>query len=113
MAADAGDKLHTLAPHRVIALASQPPEISHSLPPHPYASPARLSQARFGIARRLYAAAVSAASGWLLAGLPWQTAAAGLLELALLDVALVTTTVWVGRGCGLGRWSVGFDCVSH
>ena len=47
------------------------------------------TERQFRTLRRLYAAAISALASWLLVSLPWQTALAALVELALLDVVLV------------------------
>lgn len=46
--------------------------------------------ARFEAGRRLYAAALAILCAWLLAYVPYQTAVAALLLLALLDVLLVS-----------------------
>lgn len=45
---------------------------------------------RFELARRLYAAALAVLCAWLLASVPYPTAVAALLLLALLDVVLVS-----------------------
>ncbi|KAL1523484.1 hypothetical protein AB1Y20_018422 [Prymnesium parvum] len=47
------------------------------------------TERRFATLRRLYVALLSSLATWLLVPLPWQTAVAAVLELALLDVVLV------------------------